>query len=461
MDIFDNISPLDFRYYGRDKAVFEKLNKYLSEKAMIAYMCKVEAALTRVLAKRKICSKKVAEEVEKACEKVTAEEVYREEDKIKHNIRALANSIRKRVSDDAKPFVHFTATSHDIINTAESLRLKEVTKNIVLPDLIKLERTLIEITRREKDTVQIGRTHGQHAEPLTFGFTIAEYVSRLGNSILKIKESMNDLRGKMSGAVGAYNASSLFFNDSEDFEKEILKELDLKPGDYSTQIVEPEYVLNLVHSIIVSFGVIANLADDMRHLQRTEISEVGEVFEEKQVGSSTMPHKRNPINFENIKSMWKAMMPRIITEYLDQISEHQRDLTNSASSRFIPEIIVAFVSSVNRMNKVMKKLVVDKENMKKNFDKNKDMIIAEPLYILLAAHNHPNAHEYVRKLTLESQKTKKSLKELVFNDKNLRSYLDKFTEKQKEILENPERYTGIASKKAERVARQWGIELEI
>jgi len=461
MDIFDNINPLDFRYYGRDKAVFDKLNPYLSEKAMIRYICKVEAALTRVLAKRKICSKKIADEVEDACKKITAEEVYNEEDRIKHNIRALVNCIRNKVSDGAKPFVHFTTTSHDIINTAESLRLKDVCLNIVVPDLTEFEKTLIDIAKREKDTLQIGRTHGQHAEPITFGFAIAEYVSRTGKCILEIKKAAENLRGKISGAVGAYNASSLFFNDPEEFEKDVLAELKMKPADHSTQIVEPEYVLNLMHYVVTAFGVLANLADDMRHLQRTEISEVGEGFGEEQVGSSTMPHKRNPINFENVKSMWKAIMPRLTTCYLDQISEHQRDLTNSASSRFMVEIIAAFAASVKRMNKIMKKLVVDRINLTKNFEQSKEMVIAEPLYILLAAHNHPDAHECVRKLTLESQKTGKPLRELVLNNKNLKPYLDKFTKEQKEVLKNPEKYIGIAAKKAEKICRKWGIELEI
>ncbi|NQV08367.1 adenylosuccinate lyase [Candidatus Woesearchaeota archaeon] len=461
MDIFDNINPLDFRYYGRSKKIFDNLNPYFSEKAMIAYMCKVESSLTRVLANRGVCSKAIADEVEQACKKVTADEVYEEEDRIKHNIRALANKIREKVSKQAKPFVHFTTTSHDIINTAESARLKDATLNVVVPFTIELEKTLIDLAKREKDTLQIGRTHGQHAEPITFGFGIAEYVSRLGEAILEIKKAGENLRGKIAGAVGAYNASSLFFKDPEEFEKEVLAEMGLKPGGHSTQIVEPEYELKLVHSIVSAFGILANLADDMRHLQRSEIAEVGEEFEKDQVGSSTMPHKRNPINFENVKSMWKAMMPRITTVYLDQISEHQRDLSNSASSRFVPEIITAFVASVNRMNNVMGKLVVDNENLKKNFDKNADMIIAEPLYILLAAYDHPDAHEHVRKLTLESQKTGKPLTELVFDDKSLKSYLDKFTDDQLDVLKNPKKYTGVAAKKTEKICRKWGIELEI
>jgi adenylosuccinate lyase len=285
------------------------------------------------------------------------------------------------------------------------MRYKEFTENVLLPELIKFEKTLINLALREKNTLQIGRTHGQHAEPITFGFTIANYVSRFGSSILRIKKAANNLRGKIAGAVGAYNASHLFFDDPEKFEEEVLDELNLKPSPISTQIIEAEFLVDYIHSIIASFGILANIADDMRHLQRSEIAEVGEFFEGKQVGSSTMPQKRNPINFENVKSIWKEIMPRIITIYSDQISEHQRDLTNSASMRFVPEILTGFFVSVNRLNRVMSNLVVDKKNMKKNFDLNKDLIIAEPLYILLAAHNHPDAHEYVREKTLESQKT--------------------------------------------------------
>lgn len=455
IELYDNINPLDFRYYGRNKKIFNKLQPYLSETAMINYMLKVEAALTRILAKRGICSKKIAQEVVNACNKVTAEQVYKEEDRIKHNIRALANCIRRNVSDEAKPFVHFTTTSHDIICTADAVRYKEFTNKVLLSELINFEKTLIKLALREKNTIQIGRTHGQHAEPITFGFAIAQYVSRFGHRVLEIKEKANDLRGKIAGAVGAYNASGLFFNDPVKFEEEVLKELNLKPSPISTQIVEAEYITDFVHSVIAAFGVIANIADDMRHLQRSEIGEVGEFFEAKQVGSSTMPQKRNPINFENVKSMWKAFMPRMTTVYSDQISEHQRDLTNSASSRFIPEILAGLYVSVVRLNKIMSNLQVDKLNMKKNFELNKDMIIAEPLYILLAAYNHPDAHEHVRELTLKSQFSNKSLKTLVKEDSSLKPYFKKFTKKQLDILNNPEKYTGIASKKTEDICGYW------
>ena len=461
INLFDTISPLDFRYYGRNKKIFEKLQPYLSESAFIRYALKAEAALTRALARNRVCTQKIADEVEKASKQVTPEEVYAEEDRIKHNIRALANSIRDRVSDEAKPFVHFTSTSYDIIATADALRYKEFANDVLVPELIKLESTLIKIALREKNTIQIGRTHGQHAEPITFGFAVSQYVSRLGSSILRIRRTANNLRGKMAGAVGAYNASSLFFDDPVKFEEQVMEELNLKASPISTQIVEPEFLVQHINSVISAFGVMADLADDMRHLQRNEIAEVGEYFEAKQVGSSTMPQKRNPINFENVKSMWKAMMPRMMTMYMDQMSEHQRDLTNSASMRFIPEILAGFYVSIARLERVMSGLVVDKQNMQKNFDLNRHMIVAEPLYILLAANGHPDAHEYVREMTLKSQLSRKPLVELVKHDRSIQPYLKKFNKKQLEIIYNPEKYTGIASKKTEMVCDQWKKEFRL
>src|SRR3989344_2983471 len=365
--------------------MFEKLQPYLSENAAIKYQAKVESALVKTLAEKKICSGKIAAEVEAAALKVTAAEVYEEEKRIQHNIRALVNCIRRRVGEEAKQYVHLTATSNDIISTAESLRLKEATLNALVPQLLKLEKTLISIARKEKNTLQIGRTHGQHAEPITFGFTISSYVSRLGGRIAAITAAANNLRGKFAGAVGAYNASSLLLKDPEKFEEDVLKKLGLKPSTHSTQIVEPEYAADLMHAIVSAFGVMANIADDMRHLQRTEIGEVAEKFEAGQVGSSTMPHKRNPINFENVKSMWKEFMPRMATVYADQISEHQRDLTNSASSRFNTEIVAAAVIAATRLRKAMGNLRVDKASIKINFEKSRGMTAAEPAYILLAA----------------------------------------------------------------------------
>jgi adenylosuccinate lyase len=458
---FDCVSPLDFRYYGTSRSLFKKLAPFVSERARVAYELKVEVALVEILAARRLCSAAVAEEVRNAAETVTAEEVAAEEERIQHNVRALVNCLRQKVSDEAKPFIHFGMTSFDVIDTATALRFKQLTETVLLPDLLRLEANLISLAMREKGTVQMGRTHGQHAVPITFGFAMAEYVSRFGNRIEAIRAASDNLRGKVSGAVGAYNALSLLVDDPEQLEKDLLARLGLKPSTHSTQIVEAEYLLDYVHALVSALGVLANLADDLRHLQRTEIGEVGEVFEAAQVGSSTMPQKRNPINFENVKSMWKAFFPRIMTSYADQISEHQRDLTNSASQRFVPEVAVALESCVERLNRVIPRLVVDRQNMARNLKMTGDLAIAEAFYIVLAASGHPDAHEAVRRLTLEAERSGESLYAIASRDAELRPYLERLSPHRADVLKAPERYLGIAEKKTEEVCREWAARLRL
>jgi adenylosuccinate lyase len=448
-DIYDSFAPIDFRYYDRS------LTPYLSENAYIEYQLRTEVALARVLASRGVCTPEAVAEIESACGDIKAAEVYAEEDRVRHNVRALVNCIQRRVSDATKPYVHLTATSFDITDTANAARFQDATKKVAIPAFMGLENELIKVTARDARRVQVGRTHGQHGVPITFGFAVAEYVSRFGQSILKLDGLSSDLVGKFSGAVGAYNASSLFFNDPEAFEREVLGELGLVASDYSTQIVQPEPMTRLMSEYVIAAGIMANLADDMRHLQRTEIGEVGEEFEAEQVGSSTMPQKRNPLNFENAKSVWKIVMPRMMTVYMDQISEHQRDLTNSASSRTDTEIVAYAVSMAKRLARTMAKLRVDPGNLEKNLRLQGDLIAAEPLYIMLAAYGHSDAHEAVRRLTLVSQAERRPLGALALQDESLAAYVAMMTPQQREILDDPGKYLGIAAQKAESVATTW------
>ncbi len=452
-DQFDSLSPVDYRYWD------EEVAEYLSENAFTRYKLLVELALVRVLCRRGICPESAVREVETACGQVTTAQVYEEEGRIRHDIRALVNCIRAKVSENAKPYVHMTATSFDIIDTANAVRYKDVVQKVLIPSLVRLEEVLVAIVLRESGTVQVGRTHGQHAVPITFGFALAEYVSRLGACIKMLESYALKLPGKFSGAVGAYNASSLFFDDPEAFEAEVLAELGLIPAEHSTQIVPPEALTRLFCEITIAAGILANLSDDMRNLQRTEIGEVGEEFEETQVGSSTMPQKRNPINFENAKSLWKIVVSRILTVFMDQISEHQRDLTGSASARTYGETIAYVVSTAKRLTRTMRKLAVDRTNLERNLAMQKGLVVAEPLYILLAALGHSDAHEKVRILTLQAQHEARPLEEVLADDAEMQAYLNKMTPYQRQILSNPSLYTGIAAKKAEAVAKRWKQEL--
>lgn len=452
-DVFNSLSPIDYRYWDKDVA------GYLSENAFTRYKCDVEVMLVRAIHRRGLCAESVVAEIEVACEQVTTEEVYAEEKRIGHDIRALVNCIGARLSDDAKRFVHMMATSFDISDTANAARYRDCVTHVVLPTLLKLQEVLTTIAVREAKTVQIGRTHGQHAVPITFGFAIAGHVSRLGSCIVNIERRAGELVGKFSGAVGAYNASSLFFDDPDEFEREVLAGLQLSPADHSTQIVPPEPLIRLLMECALAAGVMADLADDMRHLQRTEIGEVGETFEAEQVGSSTMPQKRNPINFENVKSCWKIMAPRILTVLMDQLSEHQRDLTNSASVRTYGEVLSYLVSMTKRLTKTMEKLRVDHENVRRNVARQGDLILAEPLYILLAAAGHSHAHEAVRRATQRARAEAIPLMTAASADPSIERYLQTLSNRQCAMLQQPEVYTGIAAERAVQVAEYWSREL--
>ncbi|MCI1209916.1 MAG: lyase family protein, partial [Treponema sp.] len=194
------------------------------------------------------------------------------------------------------------------------------------------------------------------------------------------------------------------------------------------------------------------------------IGEVFEYFSSTQVGSSTMPQKRNPWNSEHVKSLWKAMCPRVITFYMDQISEHQRDLTNSASQRFIADYVSGFTMAVNRMKKVVSSLQADRDAMKRNLEtaggKVHGGVLAEPAYILLAEAGVSDAHEVIRKITLEAETSGKSLVE------TLRSHAEAYTKITGQLtklgikdaetfFENPARYCGLAAEKSRRIAKKY------
>ncbi len=451
---YNAIDPLDGRYYDPEIA------KYLSEASRIAYQAYVEAALARGLAEFGICSEEIAGQIEEAAAKVTAEAVAEEEKTTKHDVKALVNCIKAGLPETAQPYVHFGATSYDIVATAMSLQLRAAVNEVLIPRLVALEKTLLRLTKDYAETIQIGRTHGQHAVPVTFGFAMAEYTSRLGASISSIKVLNGKLKGKFSGAVGAYNALSLFVDDPLEFEKTVLGYLDIEPAPYSTQIIPAENYVRLIDELAVTAGIMANLGHDMRHLQRSEIAEVREQFEAGQTGSSTMAHKRNPWNFENVIGMHKQVLAQVVNANLNISSEHQRDLTDSASARFYPVVIASVASMAGRLDRVMGKLEVDADNMQKNLYMSGGAIAAEPLYLLLEKYGHTTAHEASKALAHQALEAGKPLYEVASQDDGIRDYFAKFTDGEKQILQEPEKYyTGLAAKKALAVYDYWQDKL--
>src|SRR6266508_2490108 len=183
MNRFDAISPLDYRFVGGDAKLSKELQPYLSAAAVIRYQARVEGALALAMADAGICDRATADAIARAADRITPQEVADEEAKTRHDVRALVNVIRAQVPDDAKRFVHLGATSYDIVDTANAFRYREAIERVVVPAVAAVVARCISIAEAEADTPQIGRTHGRHAEPITFGFAMAEYVSRLGDRV--------------------------------------------------------------------------------------------------------------------------------------------------------------------------------------------------------------------------------------------------------------------------------------
>jgi len=448
------IHPIDYRYK------VDELEDYIAPNALMRYQLRVEIAYIEALSNAGVCSNIVFKEYEEAEKRVKLDRVLELEKTLKHDVRSMVEALREQVSPEAKPYCHLGLTSYDIVVNANALIIRDVTTNLILPALKGLITRLINIARETRDVVQIGRTHGQHAEPTTFGYVIANYIERIGRGYQLIQDAQSRFRGKIAGAVGTKAAIDII-GDARKIEADTLAVLKLPRVEAPSQIANQEELANYYSQLVILLGTLSDLANDFRQLQRTEISEVFEQTNDHQVGSSTMPQKRNPIGWENIISHYKTIIPRLITSYLNIISEHQRDLTDSAANRYLlAEMLNTFLYCVIRATHLLERLGIDSKRMRENILTNDFLELAEPAYIILSLHGEENAYDLVRGLAREARDTGKSFKELLHRNESFRKQLESFTTAQKEVFEDSSKYIGGASEITESVCGLWEGVLE-
>jgi len=410
-------SPLDTRY-------LEILPQTLSEDFSLKSQIKVEVEwLLELSARGFIKTPLSAELVDKALDGLSQDEITEIERTTQHATRALveaiANRLKKAGLAEAAKWVHVGLTSFDTVDTASRWRLKEFMKRDLMPQIASLKAELLRRTELHALTPQVGRTHGQWAVPSLFGLLFSESLDRILDQETRVRASVENLRGQSSGAIGGYQATSLLVDNPLDLERSFLARLGLKPAYASSQILPPEDVVNLAQDLYVVGSVVAKLAGDLRHLARSEIAEISEGMAPGQVGSSTMPQKRNPWNFEHVCSLYKVLQTRLQLLQIDMVTEHQRDLTNSASGRFYTEFFAVLYLMVHRMNRVLPRMEVHTENMARNIKNAGGSVYAEALYVGLTLQGIEDAHSKVREGAREAESTGLDLIDVLSSKKML------------------------------------------
>jgi adenylosuccinate lyase len=432
------ICPLDFRY-GR-----EKVKEIFSEKSKLAYLLKIEGALAKAHAKVGNISQEAANEIEKKAtlRYVKVERVKEIENEIHHDRMAVVKALTEQCKYGES--VHLGATSYDIVDTANALQMRDAL-NYIKNGLIELINNCITLSKNHKDTIMLGRTHGQYALPITFGLKVAVYTSELTRHLNRLMQIIEEISvGKMSGAVGTGAAFGKKFFKIQEI---VMKQLHLEAEVPATQIVGRDRYIALF-SFLSNISVsLEKYATEIRNLQRPEIGEVEEFFGEKQVGSSTMPHKRNPIVCEQICGLARLVRSNLIPAWENAIQWHERDLCNSSSERFIlPHALILTDWIIGKMNHVFLTLKVNKEKMKLNIENANGLIFAENIMITLVEKglNRQDAHELLRKYSMIAKQKNIHLKDILIQDELITAKITDIDE-----LFNAGHYIGEAQKLVE------------
>ncbi|MCX6653043.1 MAG: adenylosuccinate lyase [Methanomassiliicoccales archaeon] len=441
------VCPLDFRY-GR-----EEMKAILSEESRLRAQLKVEGALALALAKVGDIPLKDAKAIAKVCHSklVTLERVKRIEADTKHDVMAMVQAITEK-SGPAGRYVHLGATSNDIVDTAMALEIKRAMA-LIERDLTQFTFTLASLAERHKNTIMVARTHGQFAIPTTFGFKIAGYVAEM----LRFQERLKEVRkracvGKMSGAVGTGAALGRNFLKVQD---DVMKQLGLGVEEVATQIVCRDRYAELACLLALIASACERYATEVRNLQRSEINEVAEGFDrEKQVGSSTMAQKRNPMLSENVCGLARIARGFAIPAIEDMNLWHERDLTNSSAERFIlPHLFVLTDDILIKMDEVFSGLEVHEGKMRENIESANGLIMAEAVMIAMVGKGlgRQDAHAIVRKASLKAEMEGAHLMDVLLVDKKVAKL---FMRAELEEVMDPASYLGKAPEMTMKVVRR-------
>jgi len=353
--------------------------------------------------------------------KIDVEDIQKLDKKTHHEIIAFLNSISKKIGKSSR-YIHQGITSSDIIDTAFSIQLKKATE-IIITDIKKLLKVLKTKAYKYKKTICLGRTHGIHAEPTTFGLKIAGFYAEMERNLKRLKNAKDGISiCAISGVVGTY---ATIHPSVENF---VAKKMGLKSETVSTQIIPRDRHANLFSIFGIVASSIERIATEIRHLQRTEVREVEEFFSKDQKGSSAMPHKRNPILSENLTGLSRFIRASVMPMMENIVLWHERDISHSSVERILaPDVTISLNFALNRLTNLISNLKIFPENMKKNLDLLNGLVFSQALLLLMIdkkGMERQKAYNIVQKNAMDVWNSKKNFLETIKKDKNVRGILN-------------------------------------
>jgi adenylosuccinate lyase len=361
------------------------------------------------------------EDVDKLYEKATFDlpRIKEIEAKTRHDVVAFTRSVSESLGEEKK-WVHYGLTSTDVVDTAWGVRLKQANK-ILLDDLKRIINVLEEKAKKHKYTVMMGRTHGIHAEPTTFGLKCALWYAEMKRNLERFEKAAADVEfGKLSGSVGT------FANIPPEVEQYTCEKLGLTPAPISTQTLQRDRHAHYLSVIALIGSTMEKIAVEIRHLQRSEVREAEEAFRMGQKGSSSMPHKRNPISSENISGCARVLRGYMVTSYENIPLWHERDISHSSAERIIlPDATILLDYMLNRFANVVENLVVFEDNMESNIWKTHGLVFSQRVLNKLIEKGivREEAYDSVQPLAMEAWENQKPFKPLVEEDEFITGHL--------------------------------------
>lgn len=417
-----NIHPIDYRY-GSDE-----VRRIFSRESWLEYFKLVEKNLLKALAEAEIINLNINEErLEKCFRKVDLDRVNYWEKKIKHETMAVVKALSEACEEYGK-YIHLGATSNDILDCILALQIRDTTR-IIIRKTRKLLQELIDFVEEYKEVPLLGRTHGRAALPTTYGFRFALFLDELYRAYKDIKYTYELAAvGKLGGAIGTQVE---LYPEMEKVEEKLLSKLGINKAIYYTQIVPRDRLAHYLTSLIILSSILEHIANEIRIMQRSGIQELVEEFGEQQVGSSIMPHKKNPILSERVCGLGRKIRALASAVCENIILEDERDLRNSSFERTtIPEIILLVDEQLSLVERIIANLKINKEEALNNLIREEPHIYSDLIlqYITVRGGDRQITHEKLRKIFTSGEKLDKEklIKEIMRNN-YLSKYIDEDT----------------------------------